>query len=247
MVNQNGSPSKGKFVVIGLGVAAAVAVALYFAVQKQNNEPVQTAEEMPAVGVEGGATASTGIQGGTDTANQPQRQPEVQPTAAVYPEEQLKLNEQTFSRVVNNLFLQKAEQKPSKEVLGEFAAMGFKLQANVRSNPYTGKRTVNEQREPHDGMFDVNVQYVSGEDGKETLEGIRMSFSSVNGGYEKQMEKIRGELPPEWKESHKSEDGTTWVSPEGYILWLKRYDAENPPPAGGNVDIVRMGYEPSLD
>ncbi len=126
-----------------------------------------------------------------------------------------------------------------EEIAKRFAAKGLPLSIREsRSNAYTGTRTILSLATPQAGVEQISLQFASG-NGNTTIEGIKTYFSPEEGLKEWMLGYIKKKIPNGAKLTFESEDGASWMFPDGYIIWFKQ-DATGP---GPNKKGITLGYE----
>lgn len=126
-----------------------------------------------------------------------------------------------------------------EEIAKRFAAKGLMLSnQEVRSNNYTGTRTILSLATAQEGVEQISLQFVSG-NGTTTIEGIRAYFSPEEGLKEWMLAYIKKNISRDAKLKSESVDGASWMFPNGYIIWFNQ-DATGPSP---NIRGINLAHE----
>jgi hypothetical protein len=129
------------------------------------------------------------------------------------------------------------------DVISKFKAMGFEFTEKKSSNPDTGSRRVLDIAEPQKGFSRMQIQYAEG-NGREVLEGIR--FTTDPSQLEAMVESaIRENAGVQVQE--RSASSAFLVRTDGYVIWFRVYDENNPHPDGGPNNVLLGGLEPGVE
>ncbi len=149
---------------------------------------------------------------------------------------------ETSARIVKAFFSEDILKIPSRDVVARFQEMGFNLTDKQSGHPDTGLRTTYNILAPQSGYSRLQVQYVKSNN-REVLEGIR--FTTHSNQFHAMIEQAVRENP-NLKLETKTEDLVIFERGDGYNVWFRAFDEKNPPPQGGDPNVMNGGLEPDL-